>query len=1059
MLTTDEPRTIYATFDKPNEAFLIRFARSGSIYAAIKSVLRRISLPVHLKRLWRDLLSHLNESVSLEEIFSVLDLPDFIELKQEVRVIQIGNLSTIYGNKLETGQDLWGGINFFYDHHAKVSLCLIIEVTMEDLPCCNTCKRYYKHECIYCSRKDFNIILPPSTNSNDEEEILFTEIPRSDVENDNGVYVLYSFDLETYTDSESFLHPIMCCVSITVYSFSCYEGGSFLSKTDPQSDVIFSQLIDSMTSNNFMYIKQQGGMHHLPDSLGFLLVISPDNIDVNKIGTSIVKSQNQIFNMLSDSSFNSCLTSLFKSKFKGNCVNFNLISSAYNGHKFDELLILEHRLYADENINTYEFFLKGGAVYRMNRYKKCQSETGTYIVRLKLFDLLRFWMNSLRNVGLSLELPVKKGDMSFELINNIYNGYTKDNYKLFPENILFSYSPYSTSEAAREEVYKYVKIIDAVRYYDIIELLFEYCMMDIVVTELATKNMLGAVLKLCDELKVPKLCIFNKIGIPAVGKQLFLNYTRLPENNDEIIYAPQRWVMDLVRTSIIGGRSEIQVNGLLKEKVYVIDVTSMYPVCMTAKFPKGPGFIPSLENLSWFQAFLDRNIGIVKGLGEAYEEVISDIGFLIAWCDLSPPKILNTFSPMAYHTRIGLAWSNEARTQVLTSQDMENLVRMGWRVKIKTFSPAIMWTEYSLVMKEFVEFFGRARKAAKTLDEKNFLKLIANSLYGKLLENAVSNKYKFVSHNDDEQSKYLPNMSEFKEFCIEHGDTWNSVSPIFNPYKKEEQACDVYLVNYTENERADDFNKTPAQNGAFCLSYSRTMCIHIMNVLEDRDELDFEKKSPSYFASETDSFHISEERYKRFPEWFFADKMGAWSCDKKCFDFYAKVEIIGKEAMYFSKKFYFIVPEDLKEKPKYACKGLPKDSLTYEKLFSCLRNVYFSPEEQTLFYVHGSEITEVGKMSMKRACVGSFTSPTEPLKSNIKSVYLARKVMPTFHLKRPLDDLSATFFLSEQPLYLRPFDKDHPIHEKDKIKGGTLLELEPHSDCDDPFCLSLERHG
>jgi hypothetical protein len=1057
-MMTDEPKTLYVTFGTTSEAYLIRFMRSGSNFTALKAVLRRLSLPTYLKKLWGEFLQILSSDCTFEDICDTLSLETFYPLADEVRFIQMSNFESIVGSKLKHGSDLYGGINFLFDFHAKTQICLITSVIEEQLPCCIGCRRYYKNECSFCSRKSFKMTFPDPEIKSDDEEVLFTEIPRSNVENDNAVYIVYTFDLETFTDSESFLHPIMCCVSIFVYAFNCYAGGHFLKRDNFLSDAIFKKIEEVMTSCGFVYVGSKGGMHNIPDSLGFLLVVSPDNVDVNKIGTAIVMSQNHLFNNLSSPEFQSQLESFYSDKFNG-CLldSFMLISSSYNGHKFDELLILEHRLYAEANINSYEFFLKAGAVYRMNRFSKIKQETKSIQVRLKLFDLLRFWANSLRNVARSLELPVKKGDMSFELINHIYNKYTKENYKRFPEELLFSYEPYKSSEAAKDEVKQYSKN----GYYDFIELLFEYCMMDVVVTELATKVMLNSVLKLCDDLKVPKLCIFNKIGIPAVGKQLFLNYTRLPENNDEIIYAPQRWVMELVRKSIIGGRSEIQVNGLLKEKVYVIDVTSMYPVCMTAKFPKGEGCIPSMDDFKMFQAFLDRNRGEIHDLGVAYDEVISDYGFLIAYCDISPPVKLLTFAPLAYHTKIGLAWSNEARCQPMTSQDMENLTRLGWSVTIKTFSPAIMWTEGSYVMKEFVEFFGRARKAAVTADEKNFLKLIANSLYGKLLENVVSNKYKFVSHNESAQTRYLPNMSEFKSSSEKKGDTWNSVSPIFDPYKKD-TVCDVFLVNFTENEKPEDFNKTPAHNGAFCLSYSRTMCIHIMNLLEDRDEEDFEKKKPSFFASETDSFHISEEMYKRFPEWFFADKMGAWNQDKKCFDFYCKVEIVGREAMYFSKKFYFIVPEDENEKPKYACKGLPKDSLTYETLFTCLHSVFFSPEEQTLYYAHGSRITEVGKMTMKRACIGSFTSPSEPLRSNIKTTYLSRKVMPTFHLKRPIDGLSARFFLSDDFLKLRPFDVKHPINDKDKIKGEEIKDFifdHVFEDCDQELCPSLEVHG
>jgi hypothetical protein len=239
------------------------------------------------------------------------------------------------------------------------------------------------------------------------------------------------------------------------------------------------------------------------------------------------------------------------------------------------------------------------------------------------------------------------------------------------------------------------------------------------------------------------------------------------------------------------------------------------------------------------------------------------------------------------------------------------------------------------------------------------------------------------------------------------------------------------------------------------------MCIHVIDHVEEKEQ-ELELRPMSYFASETDSFHLSQRNYEKLPPWFFnSDTMGSWNEQRKTFDFYVKIEVIGREGIYLSKKFYFILPQKEGDKPKFACKGIDKNSLTYEKLMTCLDNVVFDANEQTLQYKSGRYYVEIGKMSMKRRLIGTKVPDKEPQGSNIQSVYMARKIMPTFHLKRPRAvDNDTHYCLSQKPLLLRPHDDAHPVDIKNLEKGLVLdpfvyREHAQEINCEEELCVDL----
>ena len=1072
MWGTDDPRKRYVFFDDINNGYSIKFIRSCDNLGALRAVLRLVKLPIEITRayvLFLEAITKRTKLIDLDDLSQVLE--QHPEIAPLIRIYGINNFYPIYGKRLDIGSDLWHGINFFWDAHAKCNLLLINDVVRESLPICCICKRYYKDECKRCVKGIRPLKIDDKMAQEFHEQVLFSEVPIQSADNDNGCFLVYTFDLETFTDIHSSLHPIMCCATIQLIFFNIQSGQVKLKRTDREWAWFERSVCSMMINRNFDRVKRLGGMDNLPNSLGFVITHHPRDLELTNLPRDIVLSQNDLYEWLKEDDTVGMCDIAYRRLFGVTRVyNYTLISASYNGHKFDELLLLNHRLYAGDNVKDHEYFLKSGAVYRMNLMTKInfkdpsgeECESYNKVVRLKLFDANRYWSGSLRNVAASLKLPIRKGDMSFELINNVYNRVLEEDPFAFPEHLLFSYAPYDKVEV-QEEVKKYARVIDDRLVYDVIQLLFEYCMIDVVVTEMAIDVMATNIANLCTKLEIDKINIFNKVGIPSVSKQIFLNYSK-KEDKREVIYAPQGWVYELARKAIYGGRSEIQVNGIIKEPIYLIDINAMYPCCMTAPYPAGEGYVPDITLLKRFQEWLDVNVGVIGKLGAAYDTAISDIGFLIAYVDADPPERLPTYSPVPYKTSIGLAWSNEKRrNQPMTSQDMENMCRCGWRVVIKMHSPAIAWTERSFFIKDLMEFLAQLRKDAPTPDENQVIKLIGNSFYGKLMENPINNKFKFLSHRQNPESKFINDMTKFKQASDKKGDIWNSVTPIFDPYKNKEAdvlETDLFLLNYSEKDLADDFNRTPSHWGAWVLSYSRSMCIHVLNHVEE-DAEDPEYRPMSFFASETDSFHLSKRNYDKLPLWFFnSATMGSWSLQRKTFDFYVKVEVVGREGMYLSKKFYFILPEDTSEKPKFACKGIDKASVTYDKLFGCFSSVYFDADEGTLMYRHGKIAVEIGKMTMKRKLIGTINSSDQPSASNIESVYLARKIMPTFHLKRPREDHKSSFLLSNMPLYLKPHDDAHPVDAK-HIEKGQLMDHRVYKghivrgDCTDEFCIGL----
>lgn len=1111
--------------DDSQHGYYVKLASPSKGHQAVLSMpLKHSHLPRTLAYDYGEFVSEMG-GFSFDWLYNRLD--KYPAVKRLFRIYDRRTLSAICGEHLETGQDLMRSpLTFLYDRHAiRRKLSFVVSVRREVLFYCTACKWFVHGQCPRCSTNN-EWLLPPALLSDQDinkySSRLFTQVPVSAAKRSTGVFVVYLFDLETFTDSlTKELYPFMVCVSLSVVCANPDVGTAKLIDVCREKlgdaccfEPIKEGLTRCMIEHHFKPVsRHEGGMEYLPDSLGFTQWYPPGERAYDELCANIVSSQAAIAKWLEDFTVLTMLGSMYRAfqgpKACGKLHNVAVVSSSFNGQAFDELFLLKYRVFASKgSVENHEYFCKAGKVYRMNYAKlvNVPTEVGGVTVATKirvnilLHDLCRFWVGSLRSVAKSLKLPVLKGFVDFDLVNAYYNKEYTGHETVTEDTLLVCEGMLKLDEEDRKQCIAEMRnhANPGGDTWNLMTLVFEYCMHDVVVTELALDVMQQNVEYLCTQLDLPRINCLDKIGIPAVSKALLQGYML---KNSISLYAPQDWALELIQESIYGGRSEVQVVGVWNAPMYLYDINSMYPCCMTAPYPLGPGATPSQEVLERFQRLLDSVRGVLVGVGGSYERTVSDIGFLFAYVDAEPPPDdqLRTWSPLPVRTKLGLNWTNEARErQAMCSQDMENLSRLGWKVTILRHGPALYWSDSTFKLKELLEFYVTERSKHRQTNEQyaTVLKLCGNATYGKLLEAMVCEKYKFLNlsgakgnmqtfdrffDGTNDQVEVISSTSlydthaarekatrrrrleelvckvEAEEFTDDEWDEYTTLRDADEAAELDEgkDYPDVQLVNYLDHSE-EPVNRTPNQWGAFVLAYSRTLSIHTLVTAEGDEYLTrkpLKDRPLVLLASETDSFHLPAEAAARLPASFTSGdsgELGGWRPERKTFEFYVKLEAAAKYCYYVSKKFYYTITED--NGVKYACKGMAKESLTEQVLIDVMRTTYYDSCGQALKSFARDEPIRLSRSTLKRTVWGGKNSKdfSDALAAPIKSYCLARCVRPSFNLKRPheMHQYEEPFLLINQVLRLLPFDADHPTPSSDKASDGRFTFPDDASDVD-----------
>lgn len=1041
--------------------------------------------------------------------YSVIEDIEHNELIENVSIHHQGTLTTYVGAPLETGNELMNGCHFFY-HDGY--LRYVKSVERKPSAYCPKCLHYYFQKCNVCGdgveidekTGQFFII----SGAEDADAAKWTKLDPIKEEHEDAVIIRYCYDVETATMRDDhfmddmFIYQV--CVQFDVILISHKIGykqlyahahgpeGILVTKIfkkirEIMTDMGFEEIMHKDYANGIEYTGIDYGVITSPnETIQFNMFLRPLDtmIRAGVPAARVVTSQIEIYNWIgSEAWFKPTLVEFWDTYVGDGPISIMLTSNAYNGGKFDEVFLLRYRMFAESVIPNTSYQLKSGRIMRMDKSKYLSKiNERRIVVTFRLFDICAFWTAPLRKVAKDLKLPVQKGDMDFDIINGFYNGGYGDRDKPrshvnttdIDEDWVHSWTPYygEGHEEAWEEVQKYKR--DGK--FDLKELSTHYCMRDVIVMRLAENMMQNMVSTISSSMVGFHLNIFKRIGTPGISKAMLIAFMHA---NDIQIDVPQEDLYDVINVTKMGGRSEIGVLGVVEREMAFLDINSMYGTCMTAPFPIGIGVRATTCHFLLFEEFLERakNYGWRKSVRECYPEVSTDYGFLFAYVDLiAPPKEkLYGFAHIAYRSKEGLIWSNESREcQPMTSIDMEYMARLGWTVKICRTMTAVYFEKGFSEIASLVQ--GYMQRRIKTTEPalKTVLKLLANAMYGKFLENLHDSQFEvFCEEHIDQRTKNLKNYGEFTSGVRENRGKLETyrvelICKLKNPYNepyyngnRPNDPMNLYVGKVSTSGAMR--NRTPVQWGTCVLSYSKGMVTDVLVLSEFQMHLALEDRLPAFFASETDSIHIPKERFDHVPPELLNDKeVGGWNEELKFFNYFLKLEeysdgepIISKKQAYLMKKFYFVFPNKPENQdPKYACKGIAKAEFSERVIELVFRGYKYIAADNEITFVRTNRYKATMDVFVKDLPGVRSYHQFHP-NSGVKAKTLERLIAPKNSSRRIVQG-TEDVVLGQGYICMLPFDDEHknPIPYEpelfkrwysvacDDLVGNTFYELD-----------------
>lgn len=395
-----------------------------------------------------------------------------------------------------------------------------------------------------------------------------------------------------------------------------------------------------------------------------------------------------------------------------------------------------------------------------------------------------------------------------------------------------------------------------------------------------------------------------------------ISYNKIKEFTGHILEQLPEDAFNFIKRTAIGGISDVQYPGLHLGNLTLFDVVSLYPNNMIQPAPEtilNEDGTPNME----FQQF---GCGEISWTGEG--EFIEDkVGFYLIENIVSPDKHSTTICdiPKYNEEKSSLDWRwKENPSAMIAASDIKRMRRNGYTFSI---TKGLYFAEKFNPFTEFVSIMIDEKKKQDVLNKtgdstynqalREVCKLMANALFGKMLEAKVEKNAKYLDSLDD---KF------FEDHPLETlGVAWKG------------ERC---LVKWEEQKK-----DAPIHLGAMILAYSRNQMMNFFDLV-GRENI---------IATETDSMYVHKDKLKalkdsKHPIYRIGSDLGNMKLEdekgatilnncyflgKKCYH----VEFTSDEKEQFGE---VIKPEKIKT--KMAWKGVPKKKLTKEKYVELFNN-------------------------------------------------------------------------------------------------------------------------
>lgn len=302
-------------------------------------------------------------------------------------------------------------------------------------------------------------------------------------------------------------------------------------------------------------------------------------------------------------------------------------------------------------------------------------------------------------------------------------------------------------------------------HYDLFKAVQDYCLQDVLATfELFSKIQSGylRIVEVFKEVISLMDNIFYYIS-PSQIAGVLLN-AHLAKHSCRLQILNEDW-FNFLNDSFFGGRVDFGLIGeYINEKgICCMDVTSMYPLAMTARFP-------IIEDSSdvLVQCMFSGTTQIIKKLIEA-DKCLEQL--FVVRCNFYLPEEkwrLCSFGPIPHRLNGKLVFPNwEFKNKIVTSVHIKTAIKCGYRVEVVEDAYNTLFVKSGPILKEFltklIDEKAKAKEDNKALGK--LYKLFANSCHGKLAQK-VEAKYRESNYCNDRWYNFSFEAKDFEKSRI-----------------------------------------------------------------------------------------------------------------------------------------------------------------------------------------------------------------------------------------------------------------------------------------------------
>jgi DNA polymerase type B, organellar and viral len=589
--------------------------------------------------------------------------------------------------------------------------------------------------------------------------------------------------------------------------------------------------------------------------------------------------------------------------------SIKILSTGFNNKKYDEIFVGKYRLH------NHEF--KRAKIMQKGRISSWTLRTSSYMynrtIKFGVCDMFDFFPGSLESACKSSNLRYKKGSAPLLKLIDYYSFLCDKNS--WPKIRDYWDKHVEGADAEKNQREEFEKLMAPWKLrgsYDLLEDVALYCCMDTFCVAQLYEKLEEAMRDMSENWNVT----FNHLrcsSIPALSFYLWLSFrSAMGKDKNTLPHAPQGEALEMIQKSYYGGRVEQRYQGEIDlsnpdcpytkygEKFVLIDVTSLYPLAMTAPFQWGRIKWMSDSDLKEINRIFSENFGNRIRVDEMipFNAIVE-----CEWPHPNPERDPN-FPLYASSPRKGLIhrdimhfpknridrekirdklgpriiWDNAKTTTVMDNFTAITRHNDGWKVSILPYRDNIVHETVRPAIRFFIDIMKFMKENNPDGSAKrNYGKLFLNGIYGFFAMNPNAVHYSISEDLADVKRKSESGEIDVLSVSAERSDVYGANIP-------------TYITKY-KSSRKKAVNQQPYQLGQNTTAFANKIMVeHYLRVADvQRGCRPIDQRLPMSVYTDTDSMYCTESVAKQFDK-YMSSKIGHYNFETDKFDHTCKIE-------------------------------------------------------------------------------------------------------------------------------------------------------------------------